>query len=99
MHLNVIELARIPLRGATQPLGLRWGFETTSRYFPGCGRFFPDTEDYGSRIRREYIYGRESIQKAILNPDGIKRIWFHQPGRNLLKAFQGFLYLHSFLLL
>jgi hypothetical protein len=31
MHLNVIELARIPLRGATQPLGLRWGFETTSR--------------------------------------------------------------------
>jgi hypothetical protein len=31
MHLNVIELARIPLRGATQPVGLRWGFETTSR--------------------------------------------------------------------
>jgi hypothetical protein len=32
MHHSVIGMARIPLRGATQPLGLRWGFETTSSY-------------------------------------------------------------------
>ncbi len=30
MHPSAIELARIPLRGATPPLGLRWGFEATS---------------------------------------------------------------------
>jgi len=33
MHLSVIELARIPLRGATQLFRRRrtkWGFETTS---------------------------------------------------------------------
>ena len=30
MHLGVTELAQIPLCGATQPLGLRWGFENTS---------------------------------------------------------------------
>ena len=30
MHPSAIELARIPLRGVTQPLGLRWGFVTTS---------------------------------------------------------------------
>jgi hypothetical protein len=30
MHPSAIELARLPLRGATQPLGLRWGFQTTS---------------------------------------------------------------------
>ena len=29
MHLNALELERIPLRWATQPLGLRWGFEAT----------------------------------------------------------------------
>jgi hypothetical protein len=31
MHHSVIGMARIPLRGATQLLGLRWGFETTDR--------------------------------------------------------------------
>jgi len=30
MHLSVIELLRIPLRGATQLSDARWGFETTS---------------------------------------------------------------------
>jgi hypothetical protein len=30
MHHSVIGMARIPLRGATQPLGPKWGFETTS---------------------------------------------------------------------
>jgi len=30
MHLSVIESMQIQLRWATQPLGLRWGFETTS---------------------------------------------------------------------
>jgi hypothetical protein len=30
MHLSVIELAQIPLRGATQLSDTRWGFETTS---------------------------------------------------------------------
>ena len=31
MHLSVTEWMRIPLRWATQPLGLRWGFEATSK--------------------------------------------------------------------
>ena len=30
LHLNLKNQMRIPLSGATQPLGLRWGFETTS---------------------------------------------------------------------
>jgi hypothetical protein len=30
MHLSVIELAQIPLRGATQLSDIRWGFDTTS---------------------------------------------------------------------
>jgi hypothetical protein len=34
MHHSVIGMARIPLRGATQPLGLRWGFETTFNKIP-----------------------------------------------------------------
>ena len=29
LHLNLKNQMRIPLSGATQPLGLRWGFETT----------------------------------------------------------------------
>jgi hypothetical protein len=33
MHPSVIELARIPLRGATQLSDARWRFETTSRTF------------------------------------------------------------------
>ena len=33
MHLNVIKLMQIPLCGATPPLSLRWGFETTSIHF------------------------------------------------------------------
>jgi hypothetical protein len=32
MHLNIIELARIPLRGATQLSDARWGFEATSKH-------------------------------------------------------------------
>ena len=31
LHPNLKNQMRIPQRGATQPLGLRWGFETTSR--------------------------------------------------------------------
>jgi len=37
MHLGVIESMQIPLRGATQPLGIRWGFETTSSFIGRMG--------------------------------------------------------------
>jgi hypothetical protein len=31
MHLSAIESMQLQLRWATQPLGLRWGFETISK--------------------------------------------------------------------
>ena len=31
MYLSLTESMQIPPRGATQPLVLRWGFETTSK--------------------------------------------------------------------
>jgi hypothetical protein len=44
MHLGAIKSMQIPLRGATQPLGHRWGFETISNdvwaYFRGGYRGF-----------------------------------------------------------
>jgi len=38
LYLNLKNQMRIPLCGATQPLGLRWGFETTSKQCQGCNR-------------------------------------------------------------
>jgi hypothetical protein len=38
MHISVIELVQIPLRGATQLSDARWGFETTSNFL---WRLFP----------------------------------------------------------
>jgi len=35
LHLTLYNQMRIPHRGATQPLGLRWGFETTSKHLAG----------------------------------------------------------------
>ena len=50
MHLSVIELARIPLRGATQLSDARWGFETTSSLVSG---YSSEKNKGGSRVEQE----------------------------------------------
>ena len=44
MHISVIKLAQIPLRGATQVSDVRWGLETTSIQFCHAESIMTDSD-------------------------------------------------------
>jgi hypothetical protein len=56
LHLNLKNQMRIPHSGATQPLGLRWGFEAASTQPaitpPSTGMIFPVMADSASEQRK-----------------------------------------------
>jgi hypothetical protein len=65
MHLSVIELAQIPLRGATQLSDIRWGFEDTSNLFHSMSqdrRILLQMDDFRSR---KCPMGRDRIVACV----------------------------------
>ena len=65
MHLSEIESMQIPLRGATQPLDLRWGFETTSNLFTLRQRVKMTFFAVSTRYNRLSINGFLNSGKAL----------------------------------